>query len=57
MDHRRWVHPHAFGKRYDYRDLPKSIAKLEDDPFRSLAGELHRAGGFSKETAPFSEFL
>jgi len=57
MDHRDWVHPYAFGKRYDYSDLPKSIDKLEDDPFRSLAGELRRAGGFSKETAPFSEFL
>jgi len=57
MDHRDWVHPYAFGKRYNYSDLPKSIDKLEDDPFRSLAGELGRAGGFSKDTSPFSEFL
>jgi hypothetical protein len=57
MDHRDWVYPYAFGKRYDYCDLPKSIDRLEDDPFRSLAGELRSAGGFSKETAPFSEFL
>ncbi len=28
-----------------------------DDPFRSLAGELRRAGGFAKDTTPFSEFL
>jgi hypothetical protein len=26
-------------------------------PFRSLAGELRKAGGFSKDTTPFSEFL
>jgi hypothetical protein len=28
-----------------------------DDPFRSLAGELRRSGGFAKDTTPFSEFL
>ena len=48
MDHRNWVHPHGFGKRYDYGDLPKSIDKLEDDPLRSSAGELLRAGGLAK---------
>jgi hypothetical protein len=33
------------------------VDKLKDDPFRSLAGELRRAGGFAKDTTPFSEFL
>ena len=33
------------------------MTELVDDPFRSLAGELRRAGGFSKDTTPFSEFL
>jgi hypothetical protein len=33
------------------------VSELKDDPFRSLAGELRRAGGFAKETMPFSEFL
>jgi len=33
------------------------VAELVDDPFRSLAGELRRAGGFAKDTTPFSEFL
>ena len=28
-----------------------------DKPFRSLAGELRRVGGFAKDTTPFSEFL
>ena len=31
--------------------------RLVDDPFRSLAGELRRAGGFAKDTTPFSEFI
>ncbi len=33
------------------------MADLKDDPFRSLAGELRRVGGFAKDTTPFSEFL
>jgi hypothetical protein len=45
------------GRRRPYSDLPKSVDKLIDDPFRSLAGELRRAGGFAKDTTPFSEFL
>jgi hypothetical protein len=58
LDHRSWVHPYdANGRRRAFRDIPKSVADLADDPFRSLAGELRRAGGFSKETTPFSEFL
>jgi hypothetical protein len=28
-----------------------------DDPFRSLAGQLRRIGGFAKDITPFSEFL
>jgi hypothetical protein len=30
---------------------------LIDKPFRSLAGELRRVGGFAKDTTPFGEFL
>jgi hypothetical protein len=58
LDQRSWVHPYdAGGRRRSFRDIPKSVAQLEDDPFRSLAGELRRAGGFAKDTTPFSEFL
>ena len=43
MDNKRWVYPYdAKGERRGFRDLPKSIADLKDDPFRSLAGELRR---------------
>ena len=52
------MHPFdAKGERRHYKDIPKSITDLVDDPFRSLAGELRRAGGFAKDTTPFSEFL
>ena len=58
LDNRGWTHPFdEEGKRRHYRDVPKSVADLVDDPFRSLAGELRRAGGFAKDTTPFSEFL
>jgi hypothetical protein len=58
MDNRNWVHPFdAKGRRRPYSDIPKTVSSLVDDPFRSLAGELRRAGGFAKDTTPFSEFL
>jgi hypothetical protein len=58
MDNKRWVYPYdAKGERCHFKDIPKSIKDLKDDPFRSLAGEIRRAGGFAKDTTPFSEFL
>ena len=58
LDDRKWVYPYdAKGERRHYRDIPKSVVDLKDDPFRSLAGELRRVGGFAKDTTPFSEFL
>jgi hypothetical protein len=58
MDNKRWVYPYdAKGERRHFKDLPKTVSDLKDDPFRSLAGELRRAGGFAKDTTPFSEFL
>src|SRR6202030_1653653 len=58
MDNKRWVYPYdAKGERRPFKDLPKSIRDLKDDPYRSLAGELRRDGGFAKDTTPFSEFL
>jgi hypothetical protein len=58
LDHHSWVYPYdEEGLRRDYKAIPKTVADLKDDPFRSLAGELRRAGGFAKDTTPFSEFL
>ncbi len=58
MDNRGLVHPFDDnGKRRNYRDIPKAIEDLADDPFRSLAGALRRKGGYAKDTTPFSEFL
>jgi hypothetical protein len=58
LDNRAWCHPYdATGRRRDFDDIPKRVSGLADDPYRSLAGELRRAGGFAKDTTPFSEFL
>jgi len=58
LDNHSWMHPFDDeGRRRGYADIPKSIKDLVDDPFRSLAGELRRVGGFAKDTTPFSEFL
>jgi hypothetical protein len=58
LDNQNWMHPFDDnGRRRGYAEIPKSVRGLVDDPFRSLAGELRRAGGFAKDTTPFSEFL
>ena len=58
MDNRGWLHPFdEHGRRRSYDDVPRRIWELVDDPYRSLAGELRRTGGFAKDTTPFSEFL
>lgn len=58
LDNRDWCHAYdSTGARRDFADIPTSIAKMSDDPYRSLAGELRRAGGFAKDITPFSEFI
>ena len=37
------------GKRQPRTAIPKSVADLEDDPYRSLAGELRFSGGYAKD--------
>lgn len=57
MEQRRWVHPYdAAGRRVAFADLPQSVAGLADDPCRSLAALVRRAGGFAKDETPYSEF-
>jgi len=58
LDNRCLTHLYdAEGVRRSHNQLPKHVSGLADDPYRSLAGELRRAGGYAKDTAPFSEFL
>jgi hypothetical protein len=58
LDNRGWCHPYdAKGARRDFDEIPGKVADMTDDPYRSLAGELRRAGGYAKETTPFAEFI
>jgi hypothetical protein len=38
----REVEGDASGQRQGFGDIPELVARLQDDPFRSLAGELRR---------------
>ena len=58
LDNRAWCHPYdAQGRRRDFDAIPTTVAQMEDDPYRSLAGELRQAGGYAKDATPFSEFI
>jgi hypothetical protein len=58
LDQRDWMHPFdAKGVRRSYEEIPKRVDRMADDPYRSLAGELRRRGGYAKDTTPYSEFL
>jgi hypothetical protein len=58
LDNRAWCHPYdETGARVGFKSIPAKVAALKDDPYRSLAGELRRAGGFAKDITPFSEFI
>ena len=58
MDNRNWLHPFdADGIRQSHDALPKRVSAMKDDPYRSLAGELRRSGGYAKDNTPYSEFL
>ena len=58
LDNSDWCHAYdAEGARRALSDIPKSLSDLADDPYRSLVGELIRAGGCAKSNAPFFEFL
>lgn len=57
-DNKGWCHPYdSDGRRVDFDHIPKSVRALTDDPFRSLAGALRRAGGYAKDTVAFAEFM
>ena len=44
------------GRPLTYDDLPKTVEDLQDDPYRSLAGEVRKEGGYRKSTEYFAEF-
>ena len=58
LDNSGWCHAYDHkGRRCELSDIPKTLAEMTDDPFRSLAGQLRRSGGYAKTDKPFSEFI
>ncbi len=58
LDNSGWCHAYDHkGRRCELSAIPKSLADMADDPYRSLAGQLRRSGGFAKTDKPFSEFI
>ena len=58
MDHLKLAHRYdGGGHRRPFDDIPKKLTKLADDPYRSLSAWLREAGGYSKDTEPFADFL
>lgn len=58
LDNQGWLHPfNEHGERQPYSAIPKKIAQLTDDPFRSLAGAVRKAGGYAKDARPYTEFI
>ena len=57
LDQRGWCRPVGVdGQRVGHDAIPRTVAELLDDPYRSLASALRRRGGFVKDAALFSEF-
>ena len=58
MEFHHWAHPYdEKGERREFSAIPKQLTQLKDDPYRSLAGEVRRAGGYAKDAEPYTEFL
>jgi hypothetical protein len=58
LDNSGWCHAYDHkGRRCELADIPKTLGEMKDDPYRSLAGQLRREGGFAKTDKPFSEFI
>jgi hypothetical protein len=58
MDKESWVHPLDHnGVRHRYESIPKTLDKLVDDVYRSVAGFVRDAGGYDKTHTAFAEFI
>jgi len=57
MEAQSWLHPFdGSGRRSSLAGMPVHVRDLTDDPFRSLASEMRRRGGYLKDPTPHSEF-
>jgi hypothetical protein len=55
---KNWAYPfNAQGEEISPIEIPADLKKLEDDPYRSVAGIVSDLGGFPKLGLPFEEFV
>jgi hypothetical protein len=55
---KNWAYPFdGDGQEISPLKIPQSLRRLEDDPYRSLAGIVRDLGGFKKEDTPYEEFI
>ena len=58
MEGKAWLHPFdGKGQEKPFTAIPNKVSKMEDDPYRSLAGFVRLEGGFEKTQTPFAEFV
>ncbi|MGA2399909.1 MAG: ParB-like protein [Steroidobacteraceae bacterium] len=58
MNKESWVHPlDQHGVRHRYDSIPRTLDKLVDDVYRSVAGFVRDAGGYDKTHTAFAEFI
>jgi hypothetical protein len=58
MEKESWVHPlDQHGVKHRYAFIPKTLDKLLDDVYRSVAGFVRDAGGYDKTHTAFAEFI
>jgi hypothetical protein len=58
MDHKQWTQPfNVNGCRVAFTAIPRTISKLEDDPFRSLVSELKKVGAINHRIHEYDDFL
>jgi hypothetical protein len=58
MEKESWVHPLDHnGVRHRYESIPRTLDKLVDDVYRSVAGFVRDAGGYDKTQTAFAEFI
>ena len=52
-----YVYPYdENGKKREIGEIPDSLTKMKDDPYRALAGFARNEGAFKKDWTPFAEF-
>ena len=58
MRRRNWVYPYDEDGNgpLPYSSIPANVGMMTDDPYRSFAAAVRKAGGYDKTDKPFAEF-